>query len=90
MSDLDRTTGTRDAIRLRRGPWVVGMLLKLANERWGIFDTQERRLSKLTFRHPSMARDKFDQLYPDPQGYVLGGPGGPVSPPPAQAKGMGV
>lgn len=78
MTKIDRDPGQRDYARLMRGPWFVGMLLRLMNGRWGIYDTQEKRLSKLTFRVPSMARDKFDELYPDAQGYQLGGSGGPV------------
>lgn len=78
MTRIDRDPGQRDYARLMRGPWHVGMLLKMADGRWGIYDTQEKRLSKLTYLQPSMARDKFDELYPDPQGYRLGGSGGPV------------
>ena len=79
ISDIKRDPGQRDYARLMRGPWLVGMLLRLANDRWGIFDTQEKRLTKLTFLHASMARDKFDELYPDAHGYPLGSVGGPVS-----------
>lgn len=80
-STIARDPGQRDYARLMRGPWKVGMLLRLANNRWGIYDTEEKRLTKLTFLQPAMARDKFDELYPDPQGYFLSGKGGPVTPP---------
>lgn len=78
-SRIERVPGQRHTARLMRGPWFVGTLLQLTNDRWGIYDTQETRLSKLTFQQPAMARDKFDELYPDAQGYPLGSAGGPVA-----------
>lgn len=64
ITTLDRRCG-KQIIRLMYGQHHRATLLKLTNNRWGIYDTQERRLTKLDFQQPSMARDKFDELYPD-------------------------
>ena len=64
ISIMLRSPGN-EHIRLMYGQHHRGNLLKLTNGRWGIYDVLERRLTKLTFQQPAMARDKFDELYPN-------------------------
>ena len=54
----------RDAKRLVRGGKTVGMLLRLSDDRWGIYDAEERRLTMARYRLPSLARDLFDKIQP--------------------------
>ena len=64
MSDLKMQIAGTDAMRLMRGPHVVGMLLKMSNGRWGIYDRNERPLTKATYLQAFMARDKAAELIP--------------------------
>lgn len=65
ITKMDRRHG-RDAIALRCGPHLRGWLLRLSNDRWAMFDVNERRVGgKLDYLQPAMARDKFDELFPN-------------------------
>jgi len=63
-SDLQLVRYSKDAIRLMRGPHIVGMLLRRADNRWGIYDKDERRLTKASYLQAGMARDKAAELLP--------------------------
>ncbi len=39
----------KDASRVKRGDTVVGMLLKQTNKRWGLYDAEEKAITRLTF-----------------------------------------
>lgn len=54
----------KDAIRLLRGEKIVGMLLRMTDDRWGIYDLDERPLTKARFLHHATARDKAAELIP--------------------------
>jgi hypothetical protein len=41
--------GNRDAVRLVRDGEVIGMLLRMCNDTWGIFDSREREVSSRRF-----------------------------------------
>jgi hypothetical protein len=57
MSTLKMQRYSKDAIRLMRGPHIVGMLLRRTDNRWSICDREEKPLTKRTFLQANMARD---------------------------------
>lgn len=46
---------SKDAVRVMSGDKVVGMILRLTNDRWAACGLDERRLSKATFARPGAA-----------------------------------
>ena len=55
-------SGSADAKRLVRDGTIVGMLLKMSNDRWGVYDTQEQALTKRTFTTTRKARAAFLEI----------------------------
>lgn len=51
----------RDCVRIRRSEHIVGMILRLANGQWGLFDTNDKRVTRdrVAFRTPKEALDYF-------------------------------
>jgi len=50
-----------DSSRIQHGDEIVAMALRLANGRWGLYDTEERRLTKATFSSPDEVAEAFDR-----------------------------
>ena len=51
--------GFRHVKRLVRDGQVVALLLQLSNDRWSVYDGDERRLFPGSFETPTKARDAF-------------------------------
>jgi hypothetical protein len=68
MTKLTLQRYNADAVRVMRGTEVVGMILRLGNERWTLNDRREQPLTKRTFGRPGEAL-----AYAKDQGYFLSG-----------------
>lgn len=64
-SDDRKTRAVRydkDAYRLERGTDIVGTALRLTNDRWALFDREERRLTRSTYPNPAAVAAAFDSM----------------------------
>lgn len=52
----------QDAYRILVDAEVVAMALRLANDRWALFDLNDRRMSKMSFATPKEVATHFDEL----------------------------
>ena len=62
ISPLKTRRYDSNSIRLMRGEHIVGMLLKMADGTWGIYDKDEKRLTKTTYGSSHMAAKKAEEL----------------------------
>lgn len=67
-TDMDGQAKTRavryddDACRIQRGDEIVAMALRLSNSRWGLYDTQERKITGRTFGSAAAVAKAFDAI----------------------------
>lgn len=47
--------------RLERDGHIVALALRLANGEWGLYDENEKRLSKVAFKTPKMAAEAAER-----------------------------
>lgn len=70
MTDPAKSKAVRydkNASRIERGGDIVAMALRLANNRWGLYDRDERRLVTKTFENPAAVAEAFDLLQTSPE-----------------------
>lgn len=63
--NLTRERYDKNCQRIKRGDTIIGMLLRLSNDRWGIYSPEEVRLTPRTFASPQIALNYATNLFPE-------------------------